>query len=54
MLAVVFATVVVPLGLFMRVLGKDVLKLRRDPSASTYWVERKKRTFDPADFERLS
>jgi hypothetical protein len=53
-LAVVFATVVVPLGLFMRVLGKDVLKLRRDPSASTYWVERKKRTFDPDDFERLS
>ena len=53
-LAIVFAAVVVPLGLFMRALGKDVLKLRRDASASTYWVERKRRTFEPADFERLS
>ncbi len=53
-LAVVFAVVVVPLGLLMRVFGQDLLRLRRDPSAPTYWIERKKRTFDPNDFERLS
>ncbi len=54
LLAIVFALVVVPLGLLMRVLGNDILKLRRDPKASTYWIERKRRTFEPGDFERLS
>jgi hypothetical protein len=53
-LAVVFALVVVPLGLLMRVFGQDLLRLRRDPRAPSYWIERKKRTFDPSDFERLS
>jgi hypothetical protein len=54
MLSVVFAVVVVPLGMLLRVLGKDVLKLRRDPTASTYWIERKRKTFERGDFERLS
>ena len=54
LLVIVFVLVVVPLGLLLRIFGSDPLKLKRDPKAASYWVERKKRTFDPSDFERLS
>ena len=40
-MGVVFFTTVAPLGLLFRILGKDPLHLRRDPSASTYWIERR-------------
>lgn len=40
-MGVVFFTTVAPLGLLVRLLGKDPLHLRRDPSASTYWIERR-------------
>jgi len=53
-LVFVFVLVVVPLGLVLRLLGKDVFRRERDAKATTYWVERTRRTFEPADFERLS
>lgn len=53
LLVVIFVVVVVPLGLLMRLFGNDTLRLRRDPKAATYWVERKRRAFEPRDFERL-
>jgi hypothetical protein len=51
LLVLVFVVIVVPLGLLLRVLGKDVLRLRRDATAGTYWIERERKAFD---FERLS
>ncbi len=36
----VFFVAVVPTGLVMRALGKDLLRLRRDPSAASYWIVR--------------
>ena len=39
-LGVLFFLVITPLGLLMRLLGKDPLRLRRDANASTYWIER--------------
>ena len=36
-LAVFFLLVVTPVGLLLRALGKDLLKLKRDPAATTYW-----------------
>ena len=38
---VIFITTVVPVGLIMRALGKDPLRLRFDPAAATYWIDRK-------------
>ena len=29
--------IVTPLGLVLRVMGKDLLKLKRNPAATTYW-----------------
>jgi hypothetical protein len=34
----IFFVAVMPTGLLLRLLGKDVLKLRRDPSVKSYWV----------------
>jgi hypothetical protein len=41
LLSLAFFLLVTPVGLVLRALGKDVLKLRRDPGAKTYWVDRK-------------
>jgi hypothetical protein len=39
-LALLFYLVVTPLGLTMRLLGKDPLMRRFDPSAASYWIPR--------------
>ena len=40
MAGVVFYGVVTPIGLVMRLAGKDFLRLRRDPGAASYWIVR--------------
>jgi Saxitoxin biosynthesis operon protein SxtJ len=40
-LGLVFFTTVTPIGLVIRMLGKDLLHLRLDPAAPTYWIERR-------------
>ena len=39
-LAFIFYVVLTPMGLLMRLLGKDLLRLQRDAKAETYWIER--------------
>lgn len=39
-LGILFYGVVTPTGMLMRLLGKDSLCLRFDPSAQTYWIVR--------------
>jgi len=39
-LGVMFFTTVTPTGFIMRAVGKDPLRLRREPGASTYWIPR--------------
>jgi hypothetical protein len=38
-MVLIFAVAIVPTALMMRLLRKDPLRLRRDPSAKTYWIE---------------
>jgi hypothetical protein len=40
-LGVVFFVVVTPIGLIMRLFGKDILRMRT-PKSSTYWIKRDK------------
>lgn len=40
-LGVVFFSTVTPIGLLLRALGKDPLRLRFDRTARTYWIERR-------------
>jgi len=39
-LGVMFFLVITPMGLVMRALGKDPLRLQRDRAARTYWIDR--------------
>lgn len=39
-LGVLFLLVITPIGLLMRLFGADPLRLKLDPEASTYWIER--------------
>ncbi len=39
-MALLFFTTVMPIGLLMRLTGKDPLRLKPDPNAESYWIER--------------
>lgn len=41
-LAVLFLLILTPLGLALRLFGKDLLRLKRDPRAQSYWQPAKK------------
>ena len=41
-MGIVYFLVVTPIGLFMRLLGKDLLKTNKVKSTSTYWIKRDK------------
>ena len=40
-ITLVYFVTVVPTGLIMRLLGKDLLKQKLDKNAKSYWIERK-------------
>jgi Saxitoxin biosynthesis operon protein SxtJ len=40
-MALLFFTTVTPIALIMRSMGKDPLRLRLDPDARSYWIERR-------------
>jgi hypothetical protein len=44
-----FLVVVTPMGMVLRVLGKDLLDLRKNSTKDTYWLPAKR----PSDFERM-
>lgn len=39
-LGIMFFLVVTPIGLLMRMFGKDPLRLKFEPSADSYWIDR--------------
>ena len=41
-MGIVYFLVVTPTGVFMRLLGKDLLKTRKVKNTSTYWIKRNK------------
>ena len=43
-MGLVFFLVVTPIGLIMRFLGKDLLRIKKNKSVSTYWISREKQT----------
>ena len=40
-MAIVYFSTVLPTGLIMRILGKDLLKQKLNKNAKSYWIERK-------------
>ena len=51
-LGLLFFVVVTPYALAMRLVRRDALRLARDPSAASYWIERAPPGPDAASFER--
>ena len=51
-MGVLFFITLAPIGLIMRLLGKDLLTLRFDPNASSYWVERGASELEPETMRR--
>lgn len=39
-LGLIFLVTIVPIGLLLRAFGKDPLRLKFEPDAKTYWIER--------------
>jgi len=39
-MGLLFFGTVLPIGLMLRLAGKDLLNLRRDPAAGSYWIKR--------------
>jgi hypothetical protein len=40
MMALLYGTTIVPIGLFLRWTGKDLLRLNFDKTAKSYWIKR--------------
>jgi hypothetical protein len=40
MLGFMYVVAMIPVGLLIRLTGKDLLSLKRDPSARSYWINR--------------
>jgi hypothetical protein len=52
-LSALFYMIVTPIGLCMRLVGKDFLNQKFDKSAETYWIKRDKEEFARSRYERL-
>lgn len=50
-LTIVFCLVVVPLGILIKILGKDLLNIKLDKSADSYWVNIESVCLDKQNYE---
>ena len=51
-LSILFYLIITPIGFFLKIIGKDPLKLKQNNSLSTYWEDREKRVSEKIDYER--
>lgn len=52
LLTTVFALVVIPTGLLLRLAGRDPLQRKRDPNARTYWIRKEPTDTSPERLEK--
>lgn len=53
-LGIIFYLIFTPVGLIMRLFGRDALRLRLQRDAESYWLYREDRAVDPKRMERMS
>lgn len=51
-LIVVFYLLFTPIGVVLRILGKDLLSRKIDKAAPSYWIPREPEEFDPERYEK--
>ena len=52
-LSILFYFVLAPIGLAMRLMGKDILNQKWDKHADSYWMKRDKKPVDKKQYEKL-
>jgi hypothetical protein len=53
LLGLMFFLVFTPIGVVLRLTGKDLLDQKIDRSAKSYWIKRERKEFDPERYKRL-
>lgn len=51
-LGALYYLVLTPIGLFLRLSGKDLLHAKANPAAATYWKKREHAVKQPSDYEK--
>ena len=51
-LTILFYLIVTPIGILLKIFGKDLLKLKSNDSLLSYWEEREKKVSEKIDYER--
>ncbi len=49
---VVFYFIFAPVGIFLRLIRKDILNLNRNTKLKSYWIDRPFKKFDKSDYEK--
>jgi hypothetical protein len=52
-LCILYYCVVTPIGVIMRLLGKDLLDQRWEKEASSYWIKKDRKDFDKEQYKKL-
>ena len=51
-LFILFYIVITPIGFFLKLMGKDFLRLKFDKNSKSYWETREKKITEQIDYER--
>ncbi len=52
LLGIIYYIIITPIGVIMKVFGKDLLDKRIKPDKGSYWVKREKIEFDKSRYEK--
>ncbi len=52
-LCILYYCVLTPIGVIMRLLGKDPLDRRWDEEARSYWIKKERKAFDKEQYKKL-
>ena len=51
-LFILYYVIITPIGIFLKLIGKDFLQLKIDKSSKSYWETREKKIAEQIDYER--
>jgi hypothetical protein len=53
LLTLLYFVILTPIGLIMRLFGKDLLNEKLQPDAESYWIKRERQDVEPERYEKL-
>ncbi|MFH1621875.1 MAG: hypothetical protein ABIA97_01995 [Candidatus Omnitrophota bacterium] len=52
LMILIFYLIFTPVGIFLRIIRKDVLHLKQDKKLKTYWIDKPQITFEKTNYEK--